>query len=109
MIEIRHSTLGSSILKAVYGINCATADDSYLVTAYTTTEIISQCLVPGKWIMEFLPFLRHVPTWIPGTTGQRLFKYSKEMHRKVKNATYDYVKANPVSCFCRSASRAVSS
>ena len=109
MIEIRRSTLGSSTLKAVYGIHCADADDSYLVTAYAAMEAASECLVPGKWIMEYLPILRHIPTWIPGATEQRLFKHSKELHGKIKKMAYDYVKANLVGYFYHQAGCAISS
>ena len=91
-----NSAFGAAVLKIFYGIN-ATVNDDYLSTATVALEAVSQGLAPGRWLMEHLPFLQYVPTWLPGTSTQKLFQKWKEAHLKMKNMPFEYTKRNTVS------------
>ena len=63
------------------------------------TSGVNDGLVPGKFLAEFLPFLRHVPPWFPGATSQRLWAKWMAAGDKLKNTPFEFVKNQLV---CRS-------
>ena len=90
------STFEAAVLKIVYGIT-PTVNDIYLSMASVALESVSQGLIPGKWLMEIFPSLQYVPTWLPGTSTQKLFKTWKNAHDTLKNMTFEYAKKHMVS------------
>ncbi|KAM5539711.1 hypothetical protein V8D89_006524 [Ganoderma adspersum] len=62
---------GSSIMRVVYGIEVDEEPVDYLKIAEDTMTIFSEAFQPGKFLIETLPFLRHLPSWIPGATVKR--------------------------------------
>ncbi|TBU23425.1 cytochrome P450 [Dichomitus squalens] len=65
--HIRH-LFGSSIMRIAYGIEVDDEPIDYLQMAEDTMTIFSEALQPGKYLMETLPALRHLPSWMPGAT-----------------------------------------
>ncbi len=63
------STFMATIVKVVYGLELAETDPE----AARIEKMLEglQALTPGKYLVEFLPFLQHVPGWVPGTGFQR--------------------------------------
>ncbi|PIL29308.1 cytochrome P450 [Ganoderma sinense ZZ0214-1] len=57
---------GSSIMRVVYGLEVDEEPVDYLKMAEETMAIFSETLLPGKYIIEFLQFLRYLPSWVPG-------------------------------------------
>ncbi len=53
-------------------------------------------LVPGRFLVQFLPFLRHVPPWFPGATSQRLWAKWMAAADKVKNIPFEHAKTQLV-------------
>ena len=91
------STFAGAVLKIVYGIEAADEHDEYIAAVEAALEGPAQGLVPGKFLVEFLPFLRHIPTWFPGASSQRLFKKWQAAGERLKSLPYEYVKAHLVS------------
>ncbi|PIL29259.1 cytochrome P450 [Ganoderma sinense ZZ0214-1] len=65
--HIRHM-FGSSIMRVVYGIEVDEDSVDYLKIAEDTMSIFSEAFQPGRFLIETLPFLRHLPSWVPGAT-----------------------------------------
>ena len=63
-----YSMFGSSIMRVVYGIEVDEEPVDYLKIAEDTMTIFSEAFQPGKFLIETLPFLRHLPSWVPGAT-----------------------------------------
>ncbi|RDX53565.1 cytochrome P450 [Lentinus brumalis] len=63
------STFMATIVKVVYGLELVETDPE----AARIEKMLEglQALTPGKYLVEFLPFLQHVPGWVPGTGFQR--------------------------------------
>ncbi|RPD61603.1 cytochrome P450 [Lentinus tigrinus ALCF2SS1-7] len=85
-------TFASSILKIIYDIDAAEKDDQYISKVDATLEGLSQGLVPGKYMVEFLPFLRHLPAWVPGAGFQKDFARWRAAGLALKNEPFAYVK-----------------
>ena len=79
-----HSTFGAAVLKIAYGIT-AEENDQYLAAVDASLEASSQGLVPGKFLVEYLPFLRYIPPWFPGATSQRLWAKWQAAGEHLKN------------------------
>ncbi|RPD69160.1 CyP450 monooxygenase [Lentinus tigrinus ALCF2SS1-7] len=63
--HIRH-LFGSTIMRITYGIEVdEPGNESYLALAEEALAIFSAATVPGKYLVETFPVLRHVPAWFP--------------------------------------------
>lgn len=80
-----------------YGINVADEDDQFVRAAENAVQAASEGLVPGKFLVEFFPFLRHIPAWLPGASSQRLFAKWQAAGEELKNVPFEYVKRSMVS------------
>ncbi|KAI0705578.1 CyP450 monooxygenase [Earliella scabrosa] len=68
--HIRH-LFGSTIMRITYGIEVDNGNESYLNLAERALAIFSEATVPGKYLVETFPILRHVPSWFPGAKFKR--------------------------------------
>lgn len=53
----------------------------------------SAAVVPGKWAVDMLPFLEHLPSWLPGTDFQRTAKEWHQVLMDVVELPYNLVKS----------------
>ncbi|KAI0697620.1 cytochrome P450 [Cerioporus squamosus] len=90
--HIRYTTSGV-IMKVAYDIDVVHEDDRYVAAVDAALEGPVQGLVPGTFLVDFLPFLRYIPTWFPGATSQRLFAKWQAAGETLKSLPYDHVKA----------------
>ena len=59
---------GAVILKVTYGYTTENKGrDPFVDLASKTMAQFAEATVPGKWVVDVLPFLRHLPDWVPGT------------------------------------------
>ena len=56
-------------LDTFFGV--AAGPHDYLKMAEDTIAIVSEVFLPGKYIIELLPWLRYFPSWVPGATVKR--------------------------------------
>ncbi|KAH9937830.1 CyP450 monooxygenase [Epithele typhae] len=69
--EDAHLTLGKVIMELSYGIKVKTYDDDYLKLVQEGNDIFQKAFVPGKYLVETFPVLKHIPAWFPGATFRR--------------------------------------
>ncbi|OCH93695.1 CyP450 monooxygenase [Obba rivulosa] len=62
---------GSSIMSVVYGIQTADKEDSYILRAERAGQGAAEAFTPGTFWIDFLPFLKYIPAWVPGAEFQR--------------------------------------
>ena len=60
------SSLGAIIIKATYGLDVAETDDPYITASDKAAQTL-ELLLAGSSLLEYFPFLAHVPMWLPGT------------------------------------------
>ncbi|KAF8902856.1 cytochrome P450 [Mucidula mucida] len=73
---------GSIILRIVYGYDVTVKHDDYLALAEEAMRQIIETSTPGKYLVELMPFLKHLPDWVPGTG----FKRQAALYRKTAEA-----------------------
>ncbi|KAI0699911.1 CyP450 monooxygenase [Cerioporus squamosus] len=81
-------TFSASIVKVTYGIDVAEEDDANIALMEKTLEGF-QAFSPGRFLVQYLPILQHVPTWWPVVGSQlRELKSWRTAAREVKQAMY---------------------
>ena len=58
-------------MKIGYGISVQESDDPYISIAEVVLSGGAEAGVPGAFLVDFLPFLKHVPSWFPGAGFQK--------------------------------------
>ncbi|KAJ7628751.1 cytochrome P450 [Roridomyces roridus] len=91
--SIRHYS-GSVILRVTYGYQTASKNDKFLVLAERVTRAFSSAAKPGAWAVDILPWLRHLPSWLPGTGFKRVAAQWNRMHLDVVQGPYDWALEN---------------
>ncbi|EJT98941.1 cytochrome P450 [Dacryopinax primogenitus] len=67
-VEAIMQSVGSIISEVVYGHRLTGPDDEFLVTARKVLLIFERVIRPGAFIVDTLPFLKHLPDWFPGAS-----------------------------------------
>ncbi|KAH9834641.1 cytochrome P450 [Rhodofomes roseus] len=61
-----HRYTSSLVLEAIYGHVVMSDEDEYLTYADDALRTATEVATPGVAIVDFLPWLRYLPTWFPG-------------------------------------------
>ncbi|CUA67814.1 O-methylsterigmatocystin oxidoreductase [Rhizoctonia solani] len=56
-----HQTVGSSLLRLTYGYNVEGVNDHLIVLANDAMAMFSIAAMPGAWMVDLFPFLKHIP------------------------------------------------
>ncbi|KAI0767394.1 cytochrome P450 [Fomes fomentarius] len=87
--HIRYS-FSATLLKILYDIDVVNEDDHFIQKVEKAMEGASASSVPGAFMVEFLPFLRHVPAFVPRAGFQRRFAEWRAAASDLKNAPVAY-------------------
>ncbi|KZT69368.1 cytochrome P450 [Daedalea quercina L-15889] len=61
----------SLMMESTYGHTVTSDEDEYLHYAEAALKGTTEVASPGAAIVDFLPFLRHIPAWMPGAGFKR--------------------------------------
>ncbi|KAH9929104.1 cytochrome P450 [Epithele typhae] len=90
--HIRYAFAGS-VIHVAYGIDYTSdASDKYSDAMRTAIVSIVDGLVPGKFMVQYFPFLRHLPSWLPGTGWQRQLAQWREENHSAITMPYEYAR-----------------
>ncbi len=78
------SSFTSAIVKVLYGLDVVEKNDKYIAMMEKNLEA-GEAFMPGTYYVEFLPFLRYVPAWVPGAGFQNDFAAWRHAAEWVKN------------------------
>ena len=72
-------------------------DDRFVKLAEDTAAGVTSLFLPESTIINVLPFLRHIPPWVPGATTQKLAANIRETLKGFKNEPFEFLKGEVVS------------
>ena len=72
-------------------------DDEYIKIVVKSLKLGSEGQTTGKYWVDFMPFLKYVPAWVPGTASVRLGARCHPLVQEVINKAYDTVKSGAVN------------
>ena len=84
-------------MKIVYDINVAGEDDVYVHMSEEAIAASSTALVPGRFALEVVPWLRYAPRWFPGSGKQKVFAECQGLFKALEDKAYAHVKCAVVS------------
>ena len=68
-------------MRIAYGLDVADQNDKYISIVERGVDIFTRIIVPGRYLVEALPWLRHVPMWFPGAGFKRdAAKWQRDIH-----------------------------
>ncbi|KZP14482.1 cytochrome P450, partial [Athelia psychrophila] len=85
---------GAVILRITYGYQLQDVNgrDPLVDHAEQTMENFAAATVPGAWLVDVLPILRHVPEWVPGANFKRLGREWKAGLNEMIDRPYNFTK-----------------
>ncbi|KAH9917083.1 cytochrome P450 monooxygenase [Fomitopsis serialis] len=86
-----HRFTSSIVLEALYGHAITSDDDEYLTYAERALKGTTEVTTPGAAIVDFIPFLRHVPAWFPGADFKRQAAKTKAAVQLAHTKPYELV------------------
>jgi hypothetical protein len=95
-IKIETSTFGASVMKLGYGISVKDSDDSYITVAEEALEGAAAAGIPGAFLVDLFPFMRHIPSWFPGAGFQKKAARWKEANTTMTEKPFRYVQEQMV-------------
>ncbi|GJJ11057.1 hypothetical protein Clacol_005288 [Clathrus columnatus] len=63
--------VGGSVLEVTYGIEATSEEDPLLVLSETTIQRVTEAGIPGTYLVDIFPILKHIPSWLPGAKFRR--------------------------------------
>lgn len=91
-----HRTSSAIAVNIAYGHKVADEGDSYVTLADTAIQGITKAGVYGSFMVDYIPFLKHVPAWMPGAGFQRKAQEWRRLSSDMRNLPFDVVKRNSV-------------
>ncbi|KAI0257948.1 cytochrome P450, partial [Gloeopeniophorella convolvens] len=83
---------GELIMSLVYAYEVKGEDDPMLLKAKEMTEIGSASTLPGALLVNVLPFLKHIPAWLPWVSYKPFARRGYEVGRDVVRVTFRWIK-----------------
>jgi len=84
-------------LSVAYGITIKDSGDPYISTAETALNGLAEAGIPGTYWVVYLPFLKHVPSWLPGAGFKRKAADWDTVNKDVIEKPFLHVKDQLVS------------
>ena len=94
------SALGSTIIRATYGLETAETGDKYIVAAERATDDFLKLLAASaSSVLQYIPALARAPTWLPGTGFLRQLEHVRNWTYEMRTMPWEDGKAQIVSNF----------
>lgn len=95
--ELLLRVMGAEIGEIVYGIRAPEKSKEYILMAEGAIDILNESRVPGAFWADFLPFVRYIPSWVPGAKSSQFAKHTRPKIIAMKDRPFDAVKIDVVS------------
>lgn len=94
---INYSFTGGLLIQLAYGMNTMPANDPWIQLAEQAMLASASAAVPGKWLVDIFPSLKHVPEWFPGAGFKTQAKEWKDLWTKFRTKFFLAGEENIVS------------
>lgn len=83
-------------MSVAYGITVKDSDDPYISRAEEALEGLAAAGIPGSFLVDMFPLLKHVPAWFPGAGFKRKAAHWRKLNHKVSELPFEYVEEQMV-------------
>ncbi|KAJ8077768.1 hypothetical protein PM082_002201 [Marasmius tenuissimus] len=85
-----HHMSGSLILFVTYGIDAQDRRNHHVVNADKAVVAFTTALSPGAFKVDLLPWLKYVPSWLPGAGFKRKAREWRHAYDEMGREAYDF-------------------
>ena len=78
---------GSVAISMTYGVDIRPTNDPNLEVTKLASAAVVDCLISGSTVNVF-PLLKHLPSWVPGTSFHEKAKVSRQYAKHVREGIY---------------------
>ncbi|KAJ7486711.1 cytochrome P450, partial [Mycena latifolia] len=79
---------GEVIMSIAYGIEVLPAGDPYILLAEQAVRTGNIAAIPGRYLVDWIPLLKHVPDWVPGVGFKRQAKEARKVARALNDVPF---------------------
>ncbi|TCD66265.1 hypothetical protein EIP91_001594 [Steccherinum ochraceum] len=92
--HVRQYGLTATIIyRVTYGKTITNMDHEYIVAAEKAVGALSMTAVPGAYWVEYFPFMKHIPSWMPGAKFKKVAEEIRSHVVSMRDKPYDDAKA----------------
>ncbi|KAG1849428.1 cytochrome P450 [Suillus subalutaceus] len=84
-------TAGRIIMTVSYGLPVQTPDDLYITDAEETMEMIGKATVPGAFLVDLIPLLKYLPSWIPFNNIHSTGSFGRQRIEQLISRPFEHV------------------
>ncbi|KAG8708190.1 hypothetical protein FRC09_001388 [Ceratobasidium sp. 395] len=84
-----HLMAGSVAIRIAYGHRVNDSNDEFIRSAEEFMAAVGEATIPGRWMVETIPLLRFVPSWMPGAGFKRWTNEWAKKTVKHRQAPFD--------------------
>ena len=83
------SAVGGIAVLLAYGIDIKETDDPHVKLAQTAMQSITDVTGSGMYLVDILPILRYVPSWVPGAKFQKEANAHRQLQEDFHRLPYE--------------------
>ncbi|KZT66303.1 cytochrome P450 [Daedalea quercina L-15889] len=92
LVSQTKTRVAAIIMRVTYGYTIQDDSDPMITMPFTSLANFASAAEPGKWIVDFLPQLRYLPPWMPGTSFLRTAKSYYDVEQQARWNPYLWCK-----------------
>lgn len=89
--ELRYS-MGKSLFSVTYGLPPEVHFDEFMRMSDVILDAFLEAIIPGRFLVETIPLLRYVPSWLPGAGFKRFANFVNDSSVRHAAIYFDLVK-----------------
>lgn len=97
MADIATSTLSATIIAISYGVDVQREDDPNVERAGKALVNLKEAAISGSFMVDMLPFLKYIPTWMPGAAFKAYAERMRPNTMDMREAPYEQGRSRLVS------------
>ncbi|RXW13084.1 hypothetical protein EST38_g12770 [Candolleomyces aberdarensis] len=83
---------GANIMRLSYGFDDVETNVSLIHDAEILMQAFSEAALPGRYLVNNLPFLKYVPAWFPGAGWKKKCQYIASVNKRTLYDSFESVK-----------------
>ena len=88
LMSVFHRMTGSVAISMTYGVDILPINDPNLHVARLASAAVVEALTAGSTSVDIFPYLKHLPSWVPGTSFHEKAKMSQQYAKYVRDGIY---------------------
>ena len=80
--------VGGSTISLTYGLDVKESHDPFVDLSNSGIQSVAQAGAPGTFLVDLLPWLKHVPEWVPGAGFKKTARVWRKLQEDVRELPF---------------------